>query len=176
MSTIKNQKIAANYMGAIAHALSGGAGRHREFIDKVELILSGAEPRALQLMQFTNRVRETGCPVLWIHQSADAPGVPRIGLVARDSGQVYSIENCMLWMRAGGDRLQLVPDSFAMGAFRFDDKLRLRHLANAPAKNFDAAVPGMMRAYSRVRDIEVEQRKRGDVFSLPSYTPLKQAA
>ncbi|HEX4694463.1 hypothetical protein [Sphingomonas sp.] len=176
MITNENQKIAANYMGAVAHALGGRPGRHREFIDKVEVILSGAEPDAMQLMQFTDRVRADGRPVLWIHHSADAPNAPQIGLVARDGGKVHAIENCMLWAPRGGGRLQLVPDAFTMGAFRFDDALRLRRLAKAPAADFDAGTEAMVRAYARLREIERAQFERGNEFDLPAYVPLRRAA
>lgn len=167
MSNINMQKSAANYMGAIAHALGGRPGRHREFIDKVEVLLSGSEPDALQLMQFSEQVRSSGRPVIWIHHMADAPTVPLIGLVASDDGQIKIVENCMLWMPAGQGRVQLVPDNFTMGAFRFDDELRLRHIGKAPAKTFEAAMPGMKRAYERVLRIEAQQRERGDAFDLP---------
>lgn len=176
MSTIENQKIAANYMGAIAHALGGRRGRHREFINRVELILSGSEPHAMQLIQFTGRVRTDGRPAIWIHHSPDVPNVPQIGLVARDGGKVHVIENCMLWAPPGGGRLQLVPDNFQMGAFRFDDRLRLRHLAKAPAANFEEGIEAMGRAYTRLREIERAQRERGEVFDLPSHAPLRRAA
>ncbi len=176
MSNIDIQKSAANYMGAIAHALGGRAGRQREFIDKVEVILSGSEPHALRLMQFPDRVRSSGRPVMWIHHMADVPTVPLIGLVAPDDGQIKIFENCMLWMPAGHGRIQLVPDSFTMGAFRFDDELRLRHIGKAPASSFEDATPGMKRAYERLLRIEVQQRERGDAFELPTRFSLKQAA
>ena len=176
MSNIDMQKSAANYMGAIAHALGGRPGRQREFIGKVEVLLSGPEPDVLQLMQFSEQVRSSGRPVIWIHHMADVPTVPLIGLVVPDDGQIKIVENCMLWMPAGQGRIQLVPDSFTMGAFRFDDELRLRHIGKAPAKTFEAATPGMKRAYERLLRIEVQQRERGDAFELPTRFSLKQAA
>lgn len=38
MSEDENQKLAANYMGAVAHLLGGRPGCHADFIDKVELM------------------------------------------------------------------------------------------------------------------------------------------
>ncbi len=166
--TIRNERqIAANYMGAVAHLLGGQPGRHQEFIQKVELILSGNEPHAMQLMMFAEAVRRTGRPLIWICHSEDAPHVPSIGLVAMAGDQVFTIENCMLWMSANGDRACLIPDNFKFGAFKFDDDLRLRHMKKAPARNHKSATAAMSRAYVRLREIETEQRERGDAFSLP---------
>ena len=162
-----DQELAANYMGAVAHFFSGGPGRHEEFIDKVEIILSGNEPHALQLLQFSDRVRRTRRPVLWIHHKDDTPGVPLIGLVAQAGDQVYSIENCMLWSSPSGRTTKLVPDSFKMGAFEFDGQLRLVHLPKAPARSLAAAKAGVVRAYRTLLRIEREQLDRGDAFTLP---------
>ncbi len=162
-----DQQLAANYMGALAHLLSGGAGRHVEFIDKVELIISGSEPHAMQLMQFNQRVRQTGRPVIWIHIAADVPNVPQIGLVARSGEQVFTIEYCCLWSTPNGRTTHLVPDNFKTGSFVFDDELRLQHRSKAPAGSFKAAEKGMIRAYSNLRRLEAEQLRRGDEFILP---------
>ena len=167
MTSVNNQQIAANYMGAVAHLFGGRPGRHQEFIQKVELILSGSEPHAMQLMTFGQTVRRTGRPVIWICHSEDAPHVPSIGLVAMVGDQAFTIENCMLWMSATGDRALLIPDNFKFGAFKFDDDLRLRHMPKAPAKNYKSATASISRAYIRLREIEAEQRERGDIFSLP---------
>lgn len=173
MTCVNDQQIAANYMGAVAHLLGGRTGRHQEFIDKVELILSGSEPNAMQLMMFREAVRRTGRPVIWICHSEAAPHVPSIGLVAMVGNQAFTIENCMLWMSAKGDRACLIPDNFKLGAFKFDDELRLRHLAKPPARHHESATASMSRAYLRLREIELEQKIRGDVFELPQ---LAQAA
>lgn len=167
MSSTDHQKLVANYMGAVAHLLSGRPGRHAEFIQRVEIILSGNEPHALQLMQFTGRVRASRRPVIWMHHSADAPNVPQIGLVAADGDKVRVFENCMLWMSSKDGRASLIPDSFKFGAFRFDDDLVLRRARKAPSANFKAAQPAMIRAYDRLLEIEAEQATRGDVFELP---------
>lgn len=169
MTKFTDQQLAANYMGAFAHCLGGRPGCHEEFIDKVELILSGNEPHAMQLLQFTGSVRQTGRPVIWIHHMEAAPGVPLIGLVARAADQVFTIENCMLWSTPNGRITQLVPDNFKMGAFVFDDELKLNHLPKAPARNLNAAHSGIVRAYRRLRQLEVDQLERGDVFSLPQF-------
>jgi hypothetical protein len=73
MTKFTDQQRAANYMGAIAHLLSGGADRHAEFIDKVELILSGDEAHAFELMQFDQACRTSGRPVLWVHSPGACP-------------------------------------------------------------------------------------------------------
>ncbi len=169
MKTHTEQHLAANYMGAVAHLLSGRSGRHAEFIEKVELILSGNEPHALQLMQFNQRVRQTGRPTIWMHLSADAPSCPQIGLVVRSGEQVFSIENCYLWSTPNGGTTHLVPDNFQMGSFVFDDDLRLHHLPRPPARSFKAAQNGMIRAYVALRRIETEQLERGEEFSLPQF-------
>jgi hypothetical protein len=167
MSKLDDRQIAANYMGAVAHLLGGRRGRHAEFVDKVELILSGSPPHAMQLMQFYETVRRTGRPVLWIHHTPEMPHVPNIGLVALVGNEVRAFENCLLWTPAGSGRTCLVPDNFQFGAFRFDDKLRLRHQPTAPAVCFEAAQDAIVRAYVRLREIEAVQRERGDVFRLP---------
>ena len=167
MPKFTEQQRAANYMGALAHLLGGAPGRHEEFIDKVELILSGREADAIQLMQFTARCRQTGRPVLWVHVPAHNPAVPQIGMVVLVDGQTRVFENCMLWTSTFRGRARLVPDGFTFGAYRFDDDLRLRDVGRAPAKSFKAAEPGMVRAYRRLRELEVEQLDRGDAFKLP---------
>lgn len=167
MTKFTDQQLAANYMGAVAHFLGGRPGRHAEFIEKVEVLLSGSEPHAMQLMQFTGRVRSSGRPVIWIHHMEGAPGVPLIGLVAQSGEQTYTIENCVLWSSPNDRTVSLVPDNFKMGSFEFDDALRLRHRPKAPAGSFRAAQTGMIRAYRRLREIEREQLERGDTFTLP---------
>ena len=167
MTAFTDQQLAANYMGAVAHLFGGRPGRHNEFIEKVELIISGSEPHALQLMQFSGRVRQTGRPLIWIHHMADAPGTPLIGLVALVGDQVYTIENCFPWTSPNGRTTRLVPDNFKMGAFEFDDEFQLNYLAKAPARSFSAAKRGVVRAFRRLRQIEAEQLERGDVFALP---------
>lgn len=167
MTTVTDQQRVANYMGALAHLLGGRPGRHAEFIQKVELIVSGAEPHALQLMQFTDRCRATGRPVLWVHVAPDVPTVPRIGLVVSVDGQARIFEQCMLWIGTEGGRARLVPDGFDWGAYRFDDELRLQHIAEAPARSFEGAKSGMIRAYRRLIRLEVEQIRKGGALPLP---------
>lgn len=167
MTKLTDQQRAANYMGAIAHLLGGRPGAAAAFIERVELILSGDEPDALQLMQFRQRSLVSGRPVLWVHVAQENPTVPSIGLVVPVDDQVRIFENCMLWIGAEGGRARLVPDSFDWGAYRFDDELRLRHVAKAPAKSFDAAKAGMARAYRRLLKLEVEQIERGGELPLP---------
>lgn len=169
MTAHTDQQLAANYMGAVAHLLGGRPGNHAEFIDKVELIFSGSEPEAMQLMQFNERVRRTGRPVIWIHLMEDTPNMPLIGLVARSGEQVFTIEHCWLWSTPNGKVTCLVPDNFQMGAFQFDAGLRLQHLPKPPARSFEAARNGMVRAYTRLRRLEAEQLERGDVFTLPEH-------
>lgn len=167
MTSIDDQQIAANYMAAFAHLLCGQPGRAKEFLQNAELILSGCKPPAIGLMSFEDRVGRTGRPVIWICQSKDVSSVPSIGLVAMADHQVVTIENCFLWLSATGDRAHLIPDSFELGAFKFDDDLRLRHMPNAPARDQQSAAADISRAYSRLCEIEAEQRSRGDVFPLP---------
>ena len=121
----------------------------------------------MQLMQFNHRVRSTGRPVIWIHLMPDAPHVPLIGLVARSEEQVFTIEHCCLWSTPNGKVTRLVPDNFQMGAFQFDADLKLQHLPKPPARSFEAARNGMVRAYTRLRRLEAEQLERGEVFALP---------
>lgn len=169
MHTFSDQQRAANFMGALAHLLCGRPDGHSDFIDKVELILSGSEPHTMQLMQFNGQVRRSGRPVIWVHHSPDVPHVPQIGLVARSGEQVHVIENCMLWMAASDDRARLVPDGFNMGAFRFDDDLVLHRVDKAPSTSFERATPSMGRAYNRLLKLQIDQLERGAVFKLPEF-------
>jgi hypothetical protein len=167
MKTHTDQQLAANYMGAVAHLLGGRPGRFAEFIDKVELILSGQEPHAAGLMRFRDAVRDTGRPVIWMHVSADAPNVPLIGLVAQAGHQCLVVEHCCLWSTPNGKLTRLVPDSFKMGAFQFDRHLNLIHQPKPPTLDYADATNGMIRAYSCLRRLEAEQLARGDRFELP---------
>lgn len=167
MTKLTDQQRAANYMAALAHLLGGRPGRHAEFIERVELILSGDEPDVLQLMQFTGRALTTGRPVLWVHVARDNLTVPSIGLVAPVDGQARVFENCVLWVGTEGGRARLVPDSFEWGAYRFDDVLRLRHVGRAPARSFETATAGMVRAYRRLIRLEIDLIERGGTLPLP---------
>lgn len=167
MTSIDDQQTAANHMAAFAHLLCGQPGRAKEFLQNAELILSVFKPPAIGLMAFEDRVRRTGRPVIWICQSKDGPSIPSIGLVAMADHQAFTIENCFLWLSAKDDRARLIPDSFEFGSFMFGDDLRLRHIPKVPARNWKSSIAAMSRAYSRLREIEAEQRRRGEVFPLP---------
>ena len=173
MTEIEQQKRIANYLAAVAHLLGGRPGRFTEFRDKVDILLSGSAPHAFGLMQFTSRVQTTGRPLLWVHQSAECPTVPQIGLVAQMGEGMHYIESCMLCLTCEDDRATLVPDGFNLGAYRFDHKLNLKHITEAPASTFEAADGDMVRAYNRLIAIQAEQWERGDTFDLPH---LAQAA
>lgn len=165
MTNVTDQQRVGNFMGALSHLLCGKPRRHAEFIRKVELIVSGTEPHAMQLLQAEPTLRRTGTPLLWV-QPTENVHVPRIGLAALCGNQAFFVENCALWMAPGDDRARLVPDSFDMGAFQLKSDLRLRYSRKAPA-TFDDAMPGMVRAYDRLLDLQIRQRERGDVFELP---------
>lgn len=162
------QRRVANYFGALAHLLGGQPGRATEFRQKVEILLAGSAANATTLMQGVQFVRLKGKPVLWIHQSQENPHIPQIGLVAEVEGRMFFMENCMLWLGEGADRALLVPDSFNLGAFRFDDTLSLTYEPTAPSRTFEAAQSEMGRAYNRLISIGIEQWERGDVFDLPN--------
>lgn len=167
MTDIEQQKRIANYLAALAHLLGGRPGRFTEFRDKVDIMLGGSAPHASGLMQFASRVQTTGRPLLWVHQPAERPTVPQIGLVAQMGGAMHYIENCLLILASEDDRATLVPDGFNLGAYRFDDTLDLHHTTEAPASTFEEADGDMVRAYERLIAIQVDQWERGEVFDLP---------
>ncbi|MBA4760296.1 hypothetical protein [Sphingomonas sp.] len=167
MTKFTQQQLVANYMGALAHFFTGQPGRFAEFIDKVDLRLSGDEPNALQLMLFTSQVRHTGCPVIWIYHMPEAPTIPLIGLVALKDDQVFTIESCMPWTSPSRRSTCLIPDNFKMGAFAFDDQLRLVHRPKPPARSLSDARPGIVRAFNFLLEIEADQLERGETFPLP---------
>ena len=173
MTELEQQKRIANYLAAFAHLLGGQPGRFTEFRDKVDIMLSGSAPHAFGLMQFASRVQTTGRPRLWVHQSAECPTVPQIGLVAQMGGGMHYIESCMLCLTGEDDRATLVPDGFNLGAYRFDHALNLEHITEPPASTFEAADEEMVRAYNRLIAIQTDQWERGDIFDLPH---LAQAA
>ena len=173
MTEIEQQKRIANYLAAFAHLLGGKPGRFTEFRDKVDIMLSGSAPHAFGLMQFASRVQTTGRPLLWVHQPAECPTVPQNRLGRADGrGDALHRELHALpdWRRRPRD---LVPDGFNLGAYRFDHKLNLKHITEAPASTFEAADGDMVRAYNRLIAIQAEQWERGDTFDLPH---LAQAA
>ena len=167
MTQIEQQNRIANFFAALARLLSGQSGRFTEFRDKVDIMLSGTAPHAFGLMQFASRVQTTGRPLLWVHQPAECPTVPQIGLVAQMGGGMHYIESCMLCLTGEDDRATLVPDGFNLGAYRFDHKLNLKHITEAPASTFEAADGDMVRAYKRLIAIQADQWERGDIFDLP---------
>ena len=173
MTQIEQQNRIANFFAALARLLSGQSGRFTEFRDKVDIMLSGTAPHAFGLMQFASRVQTTGRPLLWVHQSAECPTVPQIGLVAQMGEGMHYIESCMLCLTCEDDRATLVPDGFNLGAYRFDHALNLHHITDAPASSFEAADGDMVRAYNRLIAIQADQWERGDIFDLPH---LAQAA
>ena len=73
----------------------------------------------------------------------------------------------MLWMAPGDDRARLVPDGFQLGAFHFKNDLKLRYSRKSPAVGFDDAMPGMVRAYDHLLEIQKKQHERGETFELP---------
>lgn len=167
MTDIEQQKRVANYLAALAHLLGGQPGRFAEFRNKVNLMMGGSAPNAFALMQFSDQIQATGNPLLWIHQPAESPQIPQIGLVAQVNGGTHFVENCMLYLASEDDRAILVPDGFNLGAYRFDDTLNLQRITEAPASTFEAANDDMIRAYNRLIAIEAEQWERGDIFDLP---------
>lgn len=169
MKNHSDQQVTSNYMGALAHLLGGRPNRDRQFIQHVKLIFSGAEPHAMNLLQFSNSVLLTGRPVIWLHHRADWGVVPQIGLVARAGGNVMLIEHCFLWSTPGGRTTQLVPDGFDMGAFAFDNELKLHHSPTPPARNLKAARTGIQRAHTKLFRLIEEQHERGDVFATPIH-------
>lgn len=172
MTTVTDQQCVANFMGALSHLLCGKPGRQTEFNRHAEVIVSGLEPHAMQLMQVAPMLRRTGIPLIWIHPTEN-PHLPRIGLAALCGGRSFFVENCMLWMGPGDDRASLVPDSFGLGSFRLKNDLKLRYSQRAPAKTFEGGMPGMARAYERLLDLQIQQRERSETFELPE---LRQAA
>ena len=167
MTEIEQQKRIANYLAAFAHLAGGQPGRFAEFRDKVDIMLSGTAPHAFTLLQFSDRVQATGRPLIWVHQPAESLHVPQIGLVAQVDGGTHYVENCMLCLASGDDRATLVPDSFELGAYRFDDALDLHHSAEAPASSLAHADGTMIRAYQRLISIQADQWERGDIFDRP---------
>lgn len=166
MNSINDQQRIGNFMLALSHLLCGKPGRNAEFIRKTQVVVSGAEPHAMQLMQAEPILRQTGVPLIWI-QPTENPHLPRIGLAALCGGQSFFVESCMLWMAPGSDRACLVPDGFSLGAFHFKNDLKIRYSRKSPAASFDDATPGMVRAYDRLLDLQIKQRERGDGFELP---------
>ncbi len=167
MTEIEQQKRIANYLAAFSHVLSGRPGRFTEFRDRVDIMLGGSAPHVWGLMQFIDRVQETGRPLIWVHQPVENPQFPQIGLVVEVDDGMHFVENCMLCFAGEDDRATLVPDSFDRGSYRFDNALNLRRSADAPTPDFDCADGGVVRAYKQLNSIQAEQWERGDVFDLP---------
>lgn len=162
------RKRAASYIAAYSQLLLGQAGRFDEFREKVDIMLGGPMPSIFALMQMTSQVRSSGRPVLWIHHSAEAPAIPNISMVVPIGDGTHVLENCMLYQGANDDRASLVPDSFKLGAYGFDDEVRLIHRPKSPARSFDAATAVMRRTYGRLYAIEAAQEERGETFALPT--------
>ncbi len=166
------QRRIANYLAALAHLLTGKSGRFEEFIEKIELVVSGSPTNLHSLVQLGPWVRTTGRTLLWIHETQANPLIPDIALATLRGNQFQCFENCMLWMGPNEDRASLVPDNNLYGSFQFGDDLTLRHDANAPDKSFGPALPAQKRAYDRLHSINAEQGRRGDKFPLPETTKV----
>ena len=164
-----NQQIAANYMAAVAHLFGGQPGRLEDFLKKVELVLCGSAPQEAQLAIFCESVRHTGRPVIWILDEQDDTNVPIIGIVVMVGDQPVIFADCMLVLSAKADRASIVTNVFKRGAFRFDDDLQLRYIPKATARSYRHSPAAFVRAYVRLSEIEITQRKRGDIFPLPQF-------
>lgn len=73
--------------------------------------------------------------------------IPRIAFAYRQSDIVTVHEECFLAVRPGRDRIAIVPDSFADGAFQLGSDMKLKR-REAPA-NFRTAMPLMQQANVR---------------------------
>lgn len=169
----QQQRRVAGYMRAIARLLAGADVRHETFLDRVQLLVGGSAANLPTLLHWGDHVRRTGVPILLFSPGAE-PRVPQVTLVSHIDGHTHTVENCMLWMAPGDNRAHLVPDGFNYGAFILDADLRFRRVGRAPARDFKRATPGMVRAYDRLLELEIEQRRSGSELPLPSL--LRKAA
>lgn len=173
--TVEQQKTRiAGYMAAVERLLGGTAAVGDAFRDKVELIVGGSAANFRTLLQWAERARRTGMPML-LFSPTDEPMVPLVSLVAHVDGRTHIIESCALWLGSRDDRAKLVPDTFDMGAFSFDDELNLRHLPKAPARSLEAGIPGMRRAYGRLVDLEIAQREHRATLRPPMLLEARAA-
>ena len=173
--TAEQQKVRiAGYMAAVERLLGGPAAIGHAFRNNVELIVAGSAANFPTLLEWGSRTRRTGLPMLLFSPTSE-PIVPLVSLIAYVDGRTHIIESCMLWMSTRADRALLIPDSFDMGAFSFDDELKLRHRPKAPARSFEAAMSGMRRAYNRLLDLEIEERPRSAALVPPVLLETRAA-
>jgi hypothetical protein len=163
----QQQRRVGRFMTAVARTLAGDGSTLEDFTDRAELVVGGSLVDAPTLMQWAARTERSGRPIILFSPSG-ADTVPHVTLVARVDGQTHIVENCMLWMGKNDGRARLVPDNFQLGTFVFKDNLELLHLRRPPARNIDAAMPGMTRAYARLFETEVAIRKSGENTPMPS--------
>lgn len=165
MNDRAKQEHVANLIAALAHLLTGKAENFDAFVSKTEVCVSGQPPVLGQMLSMMPSVEANQRPLFWVHPRTDVIGNLQVGLVSPR----LVVENCVLWMAEQDDRATLVPDGFRFGAFKFDDKLVLNYVEEAPMATFDEFVPGIGLAYGKFAEIALDQRDRGERFPLPQH-------
>lgn len=160
-------EVAAHFITAIGHLLIGSPGQQTELNQQLAIIC-GAPVPTLNLVQWTDWVRRSGCDIVHFSFHDDCNGVPTIAMVfVADDGRSFVFEHCWLWLPQSGGRCWLIPDGDDWGAYRLDDDLKLCHHPRAPARGKKARRDGYVRAHRRFADILDEQRSSGVELPLP---------
>lgn len=138
-------------MEAFTRLLVGKKGdpRGAAFNDSV-MIIVGASLPTTGLTWLADVARLNGKHVLHLSERPDY-NIPTVAL-AYCRGEVVEVyEYCILCLQPGDDRVTVVPDSFANGAFRFASNMKLKR-SKSPA-SFEGAKAAMVRAYNRFHQL-----------------------
>ena len=101
MPFITLEQSAANTMMAVAHLLTGQPDRLNA-LSKHMAIIVGAPLAMCDLMNWGERVRQTGRPIIHISWPDMTLPVPRIALAYKAGEQVQLFESCSLWQPESG--------------------------------------------------------------------------
>jgi hypothetical protein len=172
MNDDENRKLVENFLGAFAHLMTGDPERREAFLLKVNIVVHHTPANMATLLQFAEPAREQNRPYLWIVPHHHADMMHSIGLMTYAGESMFAVESCFPWLDEDGKSGWLLTDNMHSGVFKFDDAMMLRRIVKSPVKDFDAAMPGIGRAFKRLAEIEAEQLQNEDGFKAPRVLAL----
>jgi len=154
-------------VASLAHILCGSHRSHDEIGKKLQMVQARFVVDSLALLRYFDAPEGRDRPLVVMQPHPDDPSLPMFSLAVHHEGKNLVFQECYLWLAPKASRAVLIPSGFDAGSFRFYDDLRFVHDRKAPKKNFDAALPGIARALSRMAALVDEYSKQQNVGSVP---------